>query len=205
MANRSVEVEIKLAVVDPSRIRRQLRRLGFTFEQRVLEHDVVFDTAGGTLRQAQKLLRLRRAGKRWLLTFKDTPLTDPVSASPVPGAAPDQTASSRVPRYKARPEIETNIEDGARLTRILDQLGYRPAFIYEKQRATYRQGQGIAALDRTPIGTFLELEGPRKWIDRTARALGFHPADYETRSYASLYREDCRKRGVEPRHMVFRP
>jgi hypothetical protein len=33
-------------------------------------------------------------------------------------------------------------------------------------------------LDETPAGVFLELEGPSRWIDRTARRLGFAESDY---------------------------
>jgi len=55
-------------------------------------------------------------------------------------------------------------------------------------------------LDETPLGVFLELEGPARWIDRTARALGFSESDYITDSYAELHR---RSRGGEAGDMVF--
>jgi adenylate cyclase class 2 len=58
-------------------------------------------------------------------------------------------------------------------------------------------------LDQTPIGDFLELEGAAQWIDRTARTLGFSPADYITVSYGRLYLEYCEAKGVDPRNMVF--
>jgi hypothetical protein len=56
---------------------------------------------------------------------------------------------------------------------------------------------------RQPIGTYLELEGAPRWIDRTARALGFGPPDYITASYGRLYLEWCAREGREPSHMVF--
>ena len=59
-------------------------------------------------------------------------------------------------------------------------------------------------LDETPIGNFIELEGPRRWIDKVARQFGYTRADYITASYAVLYFEHCRKRGIRPTHMVFR-
>ena len=58
-------------------------------------------------------------------------------------------------------------------------------------------------LDETPIGDFLELEGPPRWIARAARALGRSPADYITASYGSLYLQHCQAKGVKPSHMVF--
>ena len=42
-------------------------------------------------------------------------------------------------------------------------------------------------LDQTPIGNFGEIEGPARWIDRTARALGIAPTHYITQTYAELF------------------
>jgi adenylate cyclase class 2 len=55
----------------------------------------------------------------------------------------------------------------------------------------------------TPIGVYLELEGAPRWIDATARRLGFKRADYITDSYGRLYFVWCEQRGVHPTHMVF--
>ncbi len=63
--------------------------------------------------------------------------------------------------------------------------------------------EGIVTLDETPIGDFLELEGPESWIDRTALRLGFGPADYITSSYAALYEEHRRIHPTVPRDMQF--
>lgn len=185
MATKGVEVEIKLAVKDAAAIQRALRRLGFALVGRERERDIVLDTADQRLKLTKCLLRLRHHGRRWMLTFKGPPADDF--------------------RYKARAETELEVADGRRLLSILEQLGYRPVFRYEKLRSTYRQGnrKAVASVDRTPIGTFLELEGPGSWIDRTAHALGFSPGDYITRSYAYLYRQYCRERGLEPSDMVF--
>jgi hypothetical protein len=40
-------------------------------------------------------------------------------------------------------------------------------------------------------------------IDRVAHELGFTKRDYITKSYLVLYVEECRRRGEEPRHMLF--
>jgi adenylate cyclase class 2 len=42
-------------------------------------------------------------------------------------------------------------------------------------------------LDETPVGTYLEIEGPLETIHRAARALGRGPEDYLTDSYAALF------------------
>jgi adenylate cyclase, class 2 len=93
-----------------------------------------------------------------------------------------------------------------RLAAILGALGLHPVFRYEKFRTTYVlpsiRGLKIE-LDETPIGTYLELEGP-VGINRAARLLGYTKADYLTETYGSLYLADCRRRGRKPGNMLFR-
>jgi adenylate cyclase class 2 len=184
-AHSNLETEIKLRIEKPAAVRRQLARLGFSVaKRRVLESNTVFDTPAGELRAARKLLRLRQAGPLHILTFKG-----PAAAGP----------------YKSREELEATFTEAASLGRILGRLGYAPAFRYEKCRTEYagKNQAGVAMLDETPVGDFLELEGPPRWIDRTARALGFSPADYITASYGGLYLAHCASKGVQPANMVF--
>ena len=59
------------------------------------------------------------------------------------------------------------------MARILRALGLHPVFRYEKFRTTYAlpgvRGLKIE-LDETPVGIYLELEGPIARIDRGARS-----------------------------------
>ena len=107
--------------------------------------------------------------------------------------------------HKSREEIETAVADGPAFARILAALGYQPSFAYEKFRTTYKVlgEEGIATVDETPIGDFLELEGPGYWIDETAVKLGFGPADYITSSYAALYEQYRQKGEAVPDDMKF--
>jgi adenylate cyclase class 2 len=79
-------------------------------------------------------------------------------------------------------------------------------FRYEKFRTEYAKvsNQGKILVDETPIGDYLELEGSPRWIDRTARQLGFSKADYITRSYGYLYLAYCRERRIRPKDMLFK-
>lgn len=182
---RQEEVEVKIRLSDPAAVERRLRRAGFHLLSRELEQDVLLDTAARFLSGRQCLLRLRRHGRNWLLTYKGPPANDA--------------------RYKAREEIETVIQDGGPLRTIFERLGFREVFVYEKRRRTFQRPRepGLVAVDHTPIGDYMELEGPRAWIDRTARTLGYAPADYRKESYRQLYVEYCRQRGLEPSHMTF--
>ena len=181
-----VETEIKLRYRGtPEDARRLIEQRGYRLiEPRTLESDQLFDRAGAELRSADKLLRLRRAGARAFLTFKG------------PGTRE---------RHKSREEIELEIPDPGTLTSILARLGYSAVFRYEKYRTKLAApGEpGIVTLDETPMGVFLELEGPAVWIDQAAERLAFTPADYLTSSYASLHREYRRAHEEAPMNMVF--
>ncbi|MDZ7637369.1 MAG: class IV adenylate cyclase [Bryobacterales bacterium] len=180
-----VEVEIKLRVVDLPATLARIREAGFAeIETPSFEANVLYDTAEQALRGNQNALRLREYRGRTVLTFKGKPL---------PG------------RHKRREELETVVENGAVMAKVLERLGYQPLFRYEKFRSVFgHEGDaGVITLDETPIGTFLELEGEAGWIDRTAARLGFAVEDYVTASYATLYLEHCKGAGIEPAHFVF--
>ena len=57
--------------------------------------------------------------------------------------------------------------------------------------------------DETPIGNYIELEGPQRWIDEVARQLGYSRQDYIKESYAALYRKKCQQEGKIPGNMLF--
>ena len=67
------------------------------------------------------------------------------------------------------------MSDPDAFTLVLDRLGYQPAFRYEKYRTQLQAAgePGLITIDETPIGVYLELEGPQDWIDSTAARLGF--------------------------------
>ena len=86
---------------------------------------------------------------------------------------------------------------------ILEALGLRGWFRYEKYRTTFalpiakKWAVGLhVELDETPIGVYLELEGPPNAIDHAAHELGFSRADYITKNYLLLHVENCRRNGV---------
>jgi adenylate cyclase class 2 len=179
------EIEIKLAVPGRRAAQRLLRGAGFTVSRhRVFESNIVFDTAKLALRRASTLLRLRQAGGLTTITYKGRPM---------------------VARHKTREELELTVADAAVMASVFERLGFRPVFRYDKYRTEYRQprGAGMATLDETPVGMYLELEGPPGWIDRTARQMGFSEEHYITLSYARLYLDWCRKNRVKPSNMVF--
>jgi adenylate cyclase class 2 len=182
------EIEIKVVLRDPAATRRRLAELGFRrVAPRSFERNILFDFPDGRLRKSDSLLRLRLEDRRSRLTFKG------------PRTNHD--------RFKSRLEIETEVDDGPEAGRILEALGFSVAFRYEKFRTVYRRrgdpDHAEVAYDETPIGTYLELEGPRRWIDRVARSFGFERQEYVTASYGRLYLEWCQAHGREPGDMIF--
>jgi adenylate cyclase class 2 len=179
------ETEIKLAVADARTARRLLRAAGFRVSKsRVFETNTAFDTPELGLRRAATLLRVRQAGGVATVTYKGPPV---------------------IARHKSREELELEISDARAMGTIMERLGLGPVFRYDKYRTEYRQPgrAGIATLDETPVGVYMELEGTPRWIDRAARKLGFAENDYITASYARLYLEWCERSGVRPSDMVF--
>lgn len=206
------ETEIKLRIKDVDAFRRALAKLGARSAARpggrVHEQNILFDTTTSQLKQRGQLLRIRteaRAAKgkggeqaqRVVLTFK----------RPIGNSDEDDRSLGA---HKVREEAELVVSDGEALARILEGLGMRPWFRYEKFRTTYRLPKAqrwaeglLIELDETPIGTFVELEGPGSAIDRAAEALGFANRDYIVANYFVLYREECRRRGETPGNMLF--
>jgi adenylate cyclase, class 2 len=165
-----VETEIKLRMPGPGPAREAVARLGATLVRpRHLEDNLLLDDARSTLAGSGRTLRLRRTQDATVLTFK--------------GPRQDREGA------KSRPEIEIQTAAGEAdaLETILRAVGFGHAFRYQKYREAYRLGEVEIVVDETPIGTFLEIEGPLPQIHATAAALGLGPRDYITDSYAGLF------------------
>ena len=211
------ETEIKLKIEDVKAFQRLLKKLGAQPARngsgRVHEENVIFDTPQGGLAKHGQLLRIRtetpesgghssksKPKPRIVLTFK-RPIAHPA------GADGQHSAHGS---HKVREEIEMEVTDAATLATIFEGLGMSGWFRYEKFRTTFRLpstkawARGLLIeLDETPIGTFVELEGPAAAIDRAAAELGYSKRDYVLKNYLTLYVEECRRRGEQPAHMLF--
>ena len=163
------EVEIKFRVANPKELARTLRSAGFRLvTRRTHEMNTLYDLPGEVLRGRKELLRIRKYGSEWTLTHKSGTIRG---------------------RHSSRVELETSVADGETMDAILRALGYAPTFRYEKFRAEWADGEGEVVVDETPVGNFCEIEGPRQWIDATAKKLGVGAEDYITKNYATLFAE----------------
>lgn len=183
----AVEIEVKFRVADASELERKLAAAGFRrITPRTFEKNVLFDTPQRRLRAQQSILRIRQYGERWVVTHKCLPQNnDPLA------------------RHKHRIETETEVADGNAMSVIFSQLGYTPAFTYEKWRTEYADAVGHCVIDETPIGLFAELEGPPDWIDSTSRRLELDPGELITLSYGRLFDEWRAKTGSAVTDLTF--
>lgn len=204
------ETEIKLKIDNPKSFLRRLSKLGAKPSiPRTHELNLIFDTPDGGLAKHGQLLRIRtetpavaskKSPPRTLLTFKSPPDQLAIGA---PATAADR-------HHKVREEIELVLTDPAALQKIFEGLGLRGWFHYEKFRTTYKLPARhtwarnlLIEFDETPVGTFVELEGPGDAIDRAARELGYSVKDFILKNYLILYLDDCRRRSVPPGDMLF--
>ncbi len=193
-----VEVEVKIAVTSASRMRKILRDSKFSVRSpRVFEQNLVLDNARGSLKSSGLLLRVRTSGKRNALQTALCTFKGPAKETPT--------------HHKQRIEREFIAGNADECLAVFAGIGYHPAFRYEKYRTVFarraRKGekgkQGLVTLDETPIGVFIEVEGPALWIDRTARELGFSRDDYITMSYARLWERWREEHAMPAGNMVF--
>lgn len=175
MSSATNETEIKLKIADPGQIRQKLLSLGFLISvERSFEDNHVYDLPDGSLRQRGCLFRVREYNGKTITTYK--------------GPA---TIAFNV---KSREEVEAEVSPGGNFHRMLEGLGMRLSFRYQKYRTEFRRdigkagGEGIYVMvDETPIGNYLEIEGSKEGIESVASTLGFSTPDYITDSYLSLY------------------
>ncbi len=183
MGRSTQEVEVKLPFASADDAKRRLGVLGARAAgDRLFEDNVVYDRRTEPLKPQGKLLRLRRIGDRSILTYK----------APVEGEF----------RHKVREEHETGVENAQSVESMLEGLGYSPTYRYQKYRTNYSLGRLEICLDETPVGCFVELEGPPDEIDAAAERLGFTPDRYVRDTYRELHERVAREQGKEAGDMM---
>lgn len=157
-----------------------------------MESNWVFDRRDAPvaerLRTRRELLRLRTDGGGSRLTFK--------SAPEIRGGV------------KERAEHEFAVADPAAARLFLESLGFEVTARYEKVRERWLLLGCEVALDRTPIGDFVEVEQvdpdlPAGGIERVCRRCGIDPERADLRDYLAIYRDHRARHEGLPRDMVF--
>ncbi|HEY6931087.1 MAG TPA: class IV adenylate cyclase [Thermoanaerobaculia bacterium] len=178
------EIELKLPSRDLDAVRRKLReRGGAAVSPLHFESNDLYDDSQSRLASSGCTLRLRRVNNGTILTFK----------------GPARFESG----VKRRREHETSITDGDAVEAILAGLGLTRQFRYEKRREEWKLEDCVIALDQTPIGDFVEIEGDPIQIRRVVSALELDSSEAIPYSYAKLYALRRQKDPALPSDMVF--
>ncbi len=176
MKSRFMAIEIEKKYRLTKRQREQLlvrlRDMGATLLGEEFEENILF--TGGDLNERQCVLRLRRVGQHAVLAYKER---FPSSSS-----------------IKHQREDETGVEDPEAMMDILDALGFTPALIYEKRRATWRFRDAAVAVDELPFGFYAEIEGEEKKIREAEQLLNLSKVKPELATYPALTRHFGKER-----------
>lgn len=180
----ALETELKAWAVDLARTRDQLRDLGATLvAPRTFEDNWLLDRPEQPLRNTGEVLRVRHYGERMLLTWKGRELV--------------------ADGIRTREELEVNCEAGTDLAELLERLGFRTTFRYQKYREVWRLEGTSVMLDETPIGDFIEVEGESRPVRAVAQQLGIAPEAMVVHGYATIFRRWLTERDRPDDAMLF--
>jgi adenylate cyclase class 2 len=146
-------------------------------------YDYPSDDASRSLAASGRTVRLRTAAGKTILTYK--------------GKARFQDG------VKTREEREIEVSDRAEAEGILAGLGLSRRFRYEKRREEWSFETCAVALDETPIGKYVEVEGDPVSIRRVVVHLGLDFAEAIPYSYAELYQRRRKEQPGLPPDMVW--
>jgi adenylate cyclase class 2 len=183
MTTTALEREIKLRFPSAEEAREAVLATGATplFGRR-LQEDALLDTEDEDLRRNRCVLRVRMENGKSRITYK----------------GPVQPSLMHV-----REELETLVGDGDVLLRVFGELGLHVWFRYEKYREEFSHEDVLVAIDETPVGVFVEIEGSEQGIADMTAALGRTSADYIVDSYRALFLQHRQQLGLDGPDMVF--
>jgi adenylate cyclase class 2 len=163
------ELEVKFFVSDLAEMENRLVKASAMLVQpRTHEYNLRFDTPEGGLAQESSMLRLRRDSSSHV-TFKGP--------------------SSTLGGVLARQEIEFEVSNFASAQKLIEALGFRSKFVYEKYRTTYDLNGLKVTLDEMPYGHFVEIEGNQaSTIKEASLQLGLNWDERLPETYISIFR-----------------
>ncbi|MCX6713068.1 MAG: class IV adenylate cyclase [Candidatus Vogelbacteria bacterium] len=183
-ANNNIEIEIKFALADWSKIETAVQTAGGELlHHNSFQRAVRFDTPSQSLRERGIFLRVR-SGEKQIMTVKRK----------LVGA--DEN-------YKEREELEIEISDTMLAEKMLETLGYTQKWVMEKYRTEYALDGAVVALDRLPFGNFMEIEGGKEEIEKVIIRLGLEKEERLTVTYWHLFDDYKKATGSTGEDIVF--
>ena len=174
------EVELKVPA-DHEPVRERLVEMGADSRGIVEQEDIYYDHPVREFGETDEAVRVRREstddGSRAVVTYKG-PLVEAES--------------------KTRREIETGVEDGEAMDRVLRELGFDPVTTVEKRRERFDHDGYTITLDSVAgLGEYVEVETESETIAPAREGavellseLGLDPTDQVRTSYLGLLLAD---------------
>src|SRR5215510_13186256 len=171
----SVEIEKKYRLTKKQRIEvlRRLPAIGAKLEEDEFEENTLY--VGNGINTRNTALRLRRVSGKAILTYKKR--------------------SSAKSAIKDQVEEETEVSDAEATDALLKALGFRPALVYEKLRATWTLDEAEIVVDELPFGFYMEIEASRETIERVESLLGIKRLQAEHLTYPDLTKKHGKRHG----------
>ncbi len=166
-----VEKKYRLSSHERDELLHRLREAGAELEGEDFESNTIY--AGNNIDPHRVVLRLRRTARKATLTYKER------------GEAKDPTTQN-LSGIRHQREDETEVADPDALAAILGALGYAPALVYEKKRATWRLDDVEVVVDELPFGLFLEIEGTERGIIEAENLLALNNVEGVEETYPQL-------------------
>jgi adenylate cyclase class 2 len=167
-----VEKKYRLTAAQRRSVIQRLSKMGAKLKGTEFEENILY--SGHGVEPGRSVLRLRRIGKRAILTFKER----------LPGKS----------SVKQQREDETEVADAEALDTILQAIGFEPAVIYEKRRTTWHLKAAEVVLDELPFGQYMEIEASESKIGEVEKELAVKGLKSENATYPSLTVKYGRKR-----------
>jgi adenylate cyclase class 2 len=178
------EIEAKFYVLDLKKFEARLQFLDARLiKPRILERNIRYDLPDNSLRNEDRVLRLRQ-DDQVRLTFKGP--------------------SFKVKGALKRPEIELVVDDFDKARQFLEALGYQKLIFYEKFRITYELDKTLIMLDELPFGNFIEIEGQEvDAIRKVTKRLDLKWEAAIAASYHALFERFCQVRSMDIHDLSF--
>lgn len=165
MAN-EIEKKYRLGAEEKASVLEALDEIGAVYQGEDFEENILY--SNNDLFEKRAVLRLRRIGEKTILTFKRR--------------IQNEFA------VKHNVEYETEVADFDEISKIFENLGFRPMLVYEKRRRTWNFRAVEIVVDELPFGWFMEIEGSMTAIAEAEMFLGAEEFEvvHETYPYLTM-------------------
>ena len=174
----AIEIEKKFTLSNDQReqILSRLEEFGAEFIREDFEENILYNS--DFLMEKGAVLRVRKIADKTILTYKE-PVLNSLA-------------------HKQRTEYETEVENADELEKIIENLGFSKALIYEKRRKIWHFRSVEVVLDELPFGIYMEIEGSITAIAEAEMFLGGENLQEEYETYPRL----TERFGVQKEHLI---